>query len=483
VPLGDLAKKKTYPALFHLHRSGLIPSNVIIMGYARTEMSRDEFQKRIAAFLPKNFEDERTAFLARCYYASGGYDSREAMRAMVHDRVLALEPESVGEGFQGANRIFYMALPPSVFVKTAAAVRAEVFSSSGWNRVIVEKPFGKDLESSAKLNENLSTFFAEDQIYRIDHYLGKEMAQNMMVLRFANAIFEPIWNRYHIANVKITFKENFGTEGRAGYFDEFGIIRDVMQNHLLQLLALVAMECPASLSAEDVRDEKVKVLRAIDSIGPDDIIVGQYVRDAEGKGESYFDDKDVPRDSVTPTFAQSVLFIKNQRWAGVPFILKCGKGLNERKAEIRIQFKKAVPEELFPSAVPNELVLRVQPNEAIYLKMMTKVPGLSSELSQSELDLSYKERFDTKHNPDAYERLILDVVRGDHNLFVRVDELQAAWRIFTPMLHKLESEKLPPLKYVFGTRGPEQADELAEKWGWRRYEGYNWPGDAKNKKQ
>lgn len=200
-------------------------------------MSRDEFQKRIAAFLPKNFEAEKQAFLDRCHYAAGGYDSREAMRQMVHGSLIKLESESVGEGYQGANRVFYMALPPSVFVKTSAAVRAEVFSNSGWNRVIVEKPFGKDLDSSAKLNEQLSSFFTEDQIYRIDHYLGKEMAQNMMVLRFANAIFEPIWNRHHVANVKITFKENFGTEGRAGYFDEFGIIRDVMQNHLLQLYA------------------------------------------------------------------------------------------------------------------------------------------------------------------------------------------------------------------------------------------------------
>jgi glucose-6-phosphate 1-dehydrogenase len=424
---------------------------------------------------------EVQAFSERLHYYAGGYDSHEHMKGMSGE-LTNLEKQSKPD-HEGANRVFYMALPPSVFVKTAKAVRAEVFSSSGWSRVIVEKPFGKDVESSAKLNEALASIFNEDQIYRIDHYLGKEMAQNMMVLRFANATFEPIWNNQYISNVQITFKENFGTEGRAGYFDEFGIIRDVMQNHLLQLLALVAMEPPVSLLAEDVRDEKVKVLRAIPPICSDDIVTGQYVRRSDGSGEAYLDDPAVPRDSVTPTFAQSVVHIRNSRWNGVPFILKCGKGLNERKAEIRIQFKRGNADHLFPTSVPNELVLRIQPNEAIYLKMTTKVPGLSSELQQSELDLSYKERFEVKHNPDAYERLILDVVRGDHNLFVRVDELQAAWKIFTPILHKIDNEKLKPLPYAYGSRGPEEGDSLAERYGWRRYEGYQWPGNNKQQQK
>jgi len=291
------------------------------------------------------------------------------------------------------------------------------------------------------------------------------MVQNLMVLRFANLIFEPIWNRHYINNVKITFKEDIGTEGRGGYFDPFGIIRDVMQNHLMQLFALVTMELPVSLNSEDVRDEKVKVLRATDPIGLEDIVVGQFTRSIDGKKEGYLDDTGVPKDSITPTFAQAVMHINNPRWYGVPFIIKCGKGLEERKAEIRIQFKK-VPHSLFPTAHPNELVIRIQPNEAVYLNIINKVPGLSTDITNTDLDLSYKSKFQVAYTPEAYERLILDAVRGDQNLFVRVDELAAAWRIFTPVLHGLEREKVQPILYPFGSRGPIEADQQALRVGW-----------------
>jgi len=287
-------------------------------------------------------------------------------------------------------------------------------------------------------------------------------------------VFEPIWNRDHIKNVLITFKENIGTEGRGGYFDKFGIIRDVMQNHLFQILTIVAMEPPVSLDAEDVRDEKVKVARSCSPVKMENIVVGQFISDDSGKNPGYLQDNGVPKDSITPTFATAVIYINNARWKGVPFILKCGKGLNERKAEIRIQFKSsAVPIYKKSSAPRNELVMRVQPNESIYMKFNTKVPGLSSDLKTAELDLTYKTRFDVRL-PDAYERLIWDVLRGDHNQFVRADELTAAWKVFTPILHQLEKEKKKPISYKFGTRGPVEADILCAKAGFKRVGEYTW---------
>jgi glucose-6-phosphate 1-dehydrogenase len=416
-------------------------------------------------------EDKVNAFLDQLYYFSGQYDSAESFAGL--DKVIK-EKEQKSESKVG-NRIFYMAIPPSVFLDASKAIQPAAMSRTGWNRVIVEKPFGHDLESSRELSREMSKLFTEDQLYRIDHYLGKEMVQNMMVLRFANSVFEPIWNHNHISNVIITFKEDIGTEGRGGYFDGNGIIRDVMQNHLIQILALVGMEAPLSLSADDVRDEKVKLLRAVSPLALDNLVIGQYTGSADKSTPGYKEDEGVPKDSVTPTFAAAVLRINNSRWAGTPFILKCGKALNERKAEIRIQFK-CPSASLFPNcSAPNELVLRVQPNEAVYLKMLTKTPGLTTTLAQSELDLSYKSRFEDLELPDAYERLILDVIKGDHNLFVRNDELEAAWKIFTPILHRLENEKIEPELYEFGSRGPEAADKLIASTGHRLTKGYTWP--------
>jgi glucose-6-phosphate 1-dehydrogenase len=471
---GDLAKKKTFPALFALFKRDLLPKDVLIWGYARSKLSNEEFISKCVNTTIKNGGDKLAEFNKRCHYFSGQYDSAASFQDFNKHLLEAEKFKS-----KGANRVFYMALPPSVFVATAGEIRSQCKTTSGWNRVIVEKPFGKDTESSAALNKALGALFNEDEIFRIDHYLGKEMVQNLMVLRFANTVFEPLWNHQHIANVRITFKEPFGTEGRGGYFDEFGILRDVMQNHLIQIMSLVAMEPPVSLLAEDIRDEKVKVLRAVPPLDLKNIVVGQYTR--EGNNPGYLEDEGVPPNSTCPTFATAVLTVNNQRWSGVPFILKCGKALNERKAEIRIQFKDN-NNFLFPGAAPNELVMRLQPNEAIYMKMMMKTPGLSSALVQSELDLSYFTRFQKEIEgglPDAYERLILDVVRGDHNLFVRVDELQAAWRIFTPVLHQLEGEKIKPKEYSFGSRGPPEADDLAVRNGFVRSEGYHWPGNKK----
>lgn len=473
---GDLAHKKTFPSLYNLNCLGLLPEKTVVAGFARSKLEDAKYKKKISSsFNPKHGEEKKAEFLSRNHYFAGGYDSSESWQEFNNDLI---EREAKAGGENGANRIYYLAIPPTIFVSVCKSIKENAMSISGWNRIIVEKPFGKDSESSDLLGRQLSALFTEDQLFRIDHYLGKEMVQNLMVMRFANQIYEPIWNANHIQSVVITFKENFGTKGRGGYFDSFGIIRDVMQNHLLQILSLVAMEPPVTLGAEDVRDEKVKLLRSIPPITMDDVVIGQYGPDPNGAETSYLDDPTVPNDSVTPTYACAVLHIKNSRWHGCPFVLKCGKALNERKAEIRIQFKKP-KNNLFTDTSNNELVLRVQPDEAVYLKMSTKKPGLEGGVSHTELNLTYNERFQEQKDsklelPDAYERLIFDVVRGDHNLFVRSDELTAAWNIFTPLLHHIEKEKIRPLIYQYGSRGPAEADALIEKYGFERTQKYSW---------
>ena len=314
----------------------------------------------------------------------------------------------------------------------------------------IEKPFGKDLESSRKLQRALEPDWKEEEIFRIDHYLGKEMVKNLLILRFGNEFFGATWNRNHIDSVQISFKEPFGTEGRGGYFDEFGIIRDVMQNHMLQILTLLAMERPISFSAEDIRDEKVRVLRGIPQIEPKNVIIGQYGKSLDGTKPAYKEDNTVPKESRCPTFCAMVAFIKNERWDGVPFILKAGKALNEQKTEVRIQFKD-VTSGIFKEIPRNELVIRVQPNESVYIKMNSKLPGLSMQTVVTELDLTYRRRFSDLKIPEAYESLVLDAMKGDHSNFVRDDELDASWRIFSPLLHYLDDKKeIIPMEYPYG---------------------------------
>ncbi|KAJ1735923.1 Glucose-6-phosphate 1-dehydrogenase [Coemansia biformis] len=458
---GDLAKKKTFPALFHLYQRGLLPKRVRIVGYARTRLSPEDFHKRATSFLgPEAASKDVEGFLRLCVYVSGQYDVPDDFRALrkeIENQDTAINPEGRSERV----RVYYMALPPSVFLDVATQIKGCVYDDGCTNRIVIEKPFGHDLESSRQLSNDIGALFSEHEVFRIDHYLGKEMVKNILTLRFANVFYEAVWSHHYISNVQITFKEPFGTEGRGGYVDEFGIIRDVMQNHLLQVLSIVAMRQPESLRSEDIRDRKTEVLRRILPIQLEDTLLGQYVGTRGGGGKpGYKDDDTVPAGSTTATYAQCVLHVDNDRWRGVPWVMKAGKALDEAKMTIRIQFKD-MPNALFPNLARNELVIQVSPKESVYIKTIVKEPGLSTNLAMSELDLSYHKRYQDIKIPDAYATLILDVLNGDHSNFVRSDELDEAWRIFTPLLHQIEKEQVVPLPYEYGSRGPKGVDEFA----------------------
>lgn len=465
---GDLAKKKTFPAIFSLFYHGLLPKNFILFGFARSKLTDDEFRDIILATLSCRVIDGRrcaekmSEFLPKCFYHQGDYSKSDTFATL--DRHI---DEKFENKFDHSNRLFYLAVPPKVFSSSATCIHDAGRSFKGWTRVVVEKPFGHDLGSYLELRNNLSAVLTEAETFRIDHFLAKELVQNLMTLRFANTIFEPLWNRNHIHSVQLTFKEHFGVEGRAGYFDHVGIIRDIMQNHLLQMLSLLAMEPPVSLAAEDIRDEKVKLLRSISPLTAKDFATGQYTaKDVNSKG--YLEDDGVPENSLTPTYASCVLHINNARWDGVPFFMRAGKALDERKTEIRIQFKH-VPGALFPmidGAEHNELVIRVQPDEAIYVKIVSKVPGLTSRMEEARLNLFYRSAWEeSKDIPDAYERLILDVIQGEKSLFIRDDELEVSWRIFSPALAELEKEGASkPELYEYGSNGPQNSSDLAEKY-------------------
>ncbi|XP_077215311.1 glucose-6-phosphate 1-dehydrogenase, chloroplastic-like isoform X2 [Tasmannia lanceolata] len=472
---GDLAKKKIFPALFALFYEDHLPKNFTVFGYARSNLTDEELRDMISKTLTcridqrENCSAKMDQFLQRCFYHSGQYNSEENFSELD----LKLKEKEVG---RLPNRLFYLSIPPNIFVDAVRCASRCSSSPTGWTRVIVEKPFGRDSESSGELTRCLKQYLTEDQIFRIDHYLGKELVENLSVLRFSNLVFEPLWSRQYIRNVQLIFSEDFGTEGRGGYFDNYGIIRDIMQNHLLQILALFAMETPVSLDAEDIRNEKVKVLRSMRQLKLDDVIVGQYKAHIRGGRTypAYIDDPTVPNDSLTATFAAAALFIDNARWDGVPFLMKAGKALHTRRAEIRVQFRH-VPGNLFKrnfgtdlDKATNELVIRVQPDEAIYLKINNKIPGLGMRLDRSNLNLLYSTRY-PKEIPDAYERLLLDAIEGERRLFIRSDELDAAWALFTPLLKDLEEKKIVPELYPYGSRGPVGAHYLAARhnvrWG------------------
>ncbi|KAI1294763.1 Glucose-6-phosphate 1-dehydrogenase [Halotydeus destructor] len=441
---GDLARKQIYPSLWYLYRDQLLPSQTLIIGYSLLDFTIAELRQNCQPYV-KVKEDEEAKyaeFWKHNIYLKGGNSDEDYER--LNQLISAGEHE--GESKPG-NRLFYLSLPPAVFETASGQIRKLCSPSKGWLRLVVEKPFGYDYNSALKLSNHIGSLFREEEIYRIDHYLGKEMVQSLLALRFGNGLISPNFNRNYIASVTITMKEPRGVMGRGAYFDEAGIIRDVMQNHLMQMLCLIAMEQPVSTRSEDIRDEKVKVLRCMPPLELADTVIGQYIGKEGGSGaesQGYHDDPTVPKGSLTPTYCLSVARVHNERWEGVAFFLRCGKATNQYKAEVRIQYKDVAGDIFAGQAKRNELVVRIETNEAVYLKLNTKAPGAAFKLEETELDLDYASRYKDLRLPDAYERLVLEVLSGNQTHFLRKDELLEAWRIFTPLLAYLGTPENRP---------------------------------------
>ena len=482
---GDLTKRKLFPALYNLAAAGLLPDEFAIVGFASSDFDDAGFEKRISKEIPDfvtgDFDPERWKwFEERIHYLRG--DLTEASSYKKLGEVIAkVDKQHSTRG----NVLFYLATPPSLFsrvVQHLGEARLTRETRESWRRVVIEKPFGRDLETAQALNAEISQVLAEDQIFRIDHYLGKETVQNIMVFRFANGIFEPIWNRRYIDHVQITVAEELGVEKRAGYYEEAGALRDMVPNHLFQLLSLTAMEPPISFEADAVRNEKSKVLRAIAPMSPEEVLQrtvrGQYgpgTVDQE-KVAGYREEPGVDPASATETFVALKLHIDNWRWADVPFYLRTGKRLGKRITEITIQFKRA-PFSLFRLTPverlgPNRLVIRIQPDEGIALHFDAKVPGPAVRIGGVDMDFSYDETFGSAPTT-GYETLLYDTMTGDATLFQRDDNVEAGWRVVTPILDVWKA--LPPRgfpNYASGSWGPAEADELLERDGrsWRNSE-------------
>ena len=464
---GDLARCKIVPALFALFSQDLLPEPFHVFGFARSPMDDEAFRAALrenltCRYVPQvSCADRMEAFLSRCTYVAGQYGERDAYLNLFERMREVSGP--------AGRRLFYLAIPPSLFAAVSEALAGvglvTCVDDKPWTRVVVEKPFGRDRASSDNLAAELARVFGESQTYRIDHYLGKEVVQNLMVLRFANLIFEPIWNRRHIRHVSIRWQEDIGVEGRGGYYDAYGVVRDVMQNHLLQIMALIAMEPPTALDSHRIRNAKVRVLREVAPVDSSRIVLGQYTAFDRGglRLPGYREERGVAADSTTPTFAATVLGVGNERWKGVPFFMSAGKAMDRRVTEIRVRFRE-VPDNLFCRSEqcppPNELLIRIQPDEAVQFMIVNKVPGLKFDLAARPLDLTYKTSFN-EIIPDAYESLLLDVLEGDRSLFIRGDELEAAWDVFTPVLRRMDAGELAVEPYPFGTGGPPGVTRIA----------------------
>jgi glucose-6-phosphate 1-dehydrogenase len=483
---GDLTHRKLAPALFRLALEGQMPSEFALLGVARRdwddEAFREELRKTLEAESGPAFAEQWPSFAPHVAFTGGTFDDPQTFTKLK----AKLEELDARRGTRG-NRLYYLAVAPEFFgpivqqlAEAGLIYPAHQEDDGPWSRVVVEKPFGHDLASAHALSRDLSRHLNESQIYRIDHYLGKETVQNILALRFANTIFEPMWNRQHIANVQITVSEEVGMAGgRGGYYDTSGALRDMLQNHMMQLLCLVAMEPPVNLSADAVRSEKVKVLEALPRWTPEDVerfvVKGQYVAGSiQGKEvPAYRNEKGVPPDSRTDTYVALRLTLETWRWGGVPFYLRTGKRLPKRASEIAIQFRRP-PTMLFVESdadggCPNQLVLRIQPNEGASLAFQAKIPGSRRRLQEVRMDFRYGTSF-AAPPPEAYERLLLDVMLGDPTLFTRTDEVDNAWAFVTPILETWETREPRPEPYAAGTWGPEAADRLlaADDARWRR---------------
>ena len=467
--LGDLAGRKLFPALFKLHRRKLLHDNSGILGCGRRPMSLDEFRAYVRT-LPElvNVPDAEIApFLRRVYYLAGDYLEEKTVR----DLGIMLDRAGKELGCTDSSRIFYLAVAPDSYLplveKLAGAglldEPCESVDCSQWRHVVFEKPFGHDLDSAVGLEHGLLRHLSERQIYRIDHYLGKETVQNILMLRFANLIFEPVWNRNYIDSVEITVAETVGVEHRAGYFDRAGLLRDMFQNHMLEMLSLVAMECPVSFEADRIRDEKERLLRSLRPLDPEDLLLGQYAAGNSLKG--YLEEPGIPPDSRTETFASLKLRIDNARWKDVPFYLRSGKRLNERRSRIVIRFKH-IPYSIFTGIheadlSPNRLVLTVQPQEGLSLELIAKKPGPKLCIGPLALDFRYASILEPGESmPEAYERLLLDCMLGDQTLFLRSDTVRLAWNYLQPALKA--KEKITPIPYPAGST-PEEVERLLKK--------------------
>ena len=470
---GDLAQRKLLPAVYNLAHEGALPERFNLIGVARTQQSDDHYREFARDAIEKHSrrqpdETVLSALLERMRYVGASFDDPAAYEGI--EQIAAEMDDEAGLPF---NRVYYLATAPSFFETIA-----ELLGQRGLDkhegaevRLVVEKPFGRDLASAQELNRALLSVFEERQIFRIDHYLGKETVQNILVLRFANGIFEPLWNRSYIDNVQITAAEDIGIGTRAEYYDRSGALRDIVQNHLLQLLTILSMEPPVSFSADEVRNEKVKVLHGIKPPEPEQVservVRAQYGPGvAEGKEVSgYLDEQGVAPGSTTETYVALRLSVDNWRWAGVPFFLRAGKRLSRRVTEIAITLKPvphlALEQSGSLGVQPNQLILNVQPNEGVSLSLVAKIPGAKMRVRPVNMEFAYGTSF-MSQSPEAYERLILDTMRGEATLFARNDEVEAAWSIVDPILEawKNDDSKLP--QYEPGTPGPDEADALME---------------------
>jgi glucose-6-phosphate 1-dehydrogenase len=465
---GDLTKRKLFPALYSLAYRQLLPEKFSVLGVARTEGTDQEFRERMKAAVQEFGRDD---------FREDVWDElADGMHYVYDDDKLAAALRDLGErrGTTG-NRIYYLAVPPAAFEGIVAWVGKHK-ARKGWTRVIVEKPFGHDLESAQDLNALLHKHFDESQIFRIDHYLGKETVQNMLALRFANGIFEPIWNRQFIDHIQITVAETLGIEGRAEYYERAGAIRDIFQNHLLQLIALTAMEPPIDLAADSVRNEKVKVLKSIHTPGPKHVVRGQYGRGyIEGQEvPGYREEAGVDPSSMTETFIAAKLFVDNWRWADTPIYIRAGKRMARRETTIAIEFKRA-PHPPFVEAAadglrPNVLLIHIQPDEGVSLEIGAKVPGQGLQIRTVHMDFLYGGAFRTDL-PEAYERLLLDCMRGDASLFTREDEVVEQWQIVDAIVAYWRRDRPSFPNYAAGTWGPRSSDDLMTRDGrtWRRH--------------